>query len=271
MLRVEHAEGISMAFGRIYRNSTDRFLAILYREFIGFPTSLGDRVRAHYVMKFVSSAKNEKILDLGCGIGVYCLEMAFRGATVVGVDFSRERILRAYDATRNRSLADRVSFVRCDVCHLPFVSQYFDRVLCVDVMEHIENDLEACSELSRILKQLGVVVIHVPYSNPRMHYFIRGSDKEFEFKRACMRKSFDHVRDGYTLSSLSRLLEQNKLQIIFWKKTFGAFGIFAWWIGYKTRKISSAVFPILYAIARCDSCLSQGDSGLIVCARKIGD
>jgi SAM-dependent methyltransferase len=55
-----------------------------------------------------------------------------------------------------------------DLNHLPYRNGIFDFVSALDVLEHIEDDELAVSELSRILKKNGIVVITVPH---RMKYY----------------------------------------------------------------------------------------------------
>jgi len=55
-----------------------------------------------------------------------------------------------------------------DLNSLPYRDGTFDFISALDVLEHIENDESAVSEISRILKKKGIVVITVPH---RMKYY----------------------------------------------------------------------------------------------------
>jgi len=55
-----------------------------------------------------------------------------------------------------------------DLVRLPYREESFDFVSALDVLEHIENDKLAVSEISRILKKNGIVMITVPH---RMKYY----------------------------------------------------------------------------------------------------
>ena len=55
-----------------------------------------------------------------------------------------------------------------DLVTLPYRAESFDFVSALDVLEHIKNDELAISEISRILKKNGIVVITVPH---RMKYY----------------------------------------------------------------------------------------------------
>ena len=52
--------------------------------------------------------------------------------------------------------------VKVDISAIPIQSATFDALLCIHVMEHVEDDLSAISELYRVLKPGGWAVISVP-------------------------------------------------------------------------------------------------------------
>ncbi|WP_456460553.1 class I SAM-dependent methyltransferase [Lutibacter sp.] len=61
-------------------------------------------------------------------------------------------------ADLNSPIAD----IKADICDLPFKEDTFDIILCNHVLEHIENDKKAMSELLRVLKPGGMGIFQVP-------------------------------------------------------------------------------------------------------------
>ena len=53
-----------------------------------------------------------------------------------------------------------------DLEHLPFADRSFDRVLCVHVLEHVDDDAAALSELHRVLAPGGEAIVMVPLLGP---------------------------------------------------------------------------------------------------------
>ena len=94
------------------------------------------------------------ILDTGCCSGAMMKEMSRLGS-VFGIDIS-EKALRACDA---RGLTD---VCRANCLRMPFADGSLDLVTAFDVIEHIEDESSALSELRRITRTGGRVVLSVP-------------------------------------------------------------------------------------------------------------
>lgn len=95
-----------------------------------------------------------ELLNLGCGTGLLS-ERFGRFGSVAGVDFSSEA-LEFCAQNRLGSLA------RADAAALPFRDQCFDACLAFDMVEHVPDDRQAVSEIRRVLKPGGSVLLTVP-------------------------------------------------------------------------------------------------------------
>jgi len=96
-----------------------------------------------------------------------------------------------------------LAMIKADICKLPFASNYFDIILCNHVLEHIENDKKAISELYRVLKPGGVGVFQVPLDMNRISTFEDNSITDPKH-RAKIFGQYDHVRI-YGLDYFKRL------------------------------------------------------------------
>ena len=105
--------------------------------------------------------RHGRSLDAGCGSGTFSRILADT-RDVVGVDASEAMLAEAMD--RSATLARPPSFHSvATIEKLPFESQSFEGILCLSVLEYVDNPKRALLEMSRVVKQGGTVVISVPH------------------------------------------------------------------------------------------------------------
>ena len=108
------------------------------------------------------------ILDAGAGFGRHAFELARLGANVVALDYSAEEVITtrgtfgAMVEAGEIPEARYVAALQGDATRLPFADGSFDRVITSEVLEHIQADTEAISELVRVLKPGGTFAATVP-------------------------------------------------------------------------------------------------------------
>jgi len=56
--------------------------------------------------------------------------------------------------------------VKMDIHQIPFEKNTFDVVLCNHVLEHVQDDIKAMSEIHRVLKPGGFAILQIPFFNP---------------------------------------------------------------------------------------------------------
>lgn len=93
------------------------------------------------------------VLDVGCAGGFMAEAIAARGASVRGVDPARQAIIAAQRHASGTSL--RVSYDVGVGENLPYPDAVFDRVVCVDVLEHVGDVNGTIAEIARVLKPGG--------------------------------------------------------------------------------------------------------------------
>jgi ubiquinone/menaquinone biosynthesis C-methylase UbiE len=115
--------------------------------------------RRGLVREALQTAPGYRVIDIGCGPGFYCLELAAEvraGGAVVGIDSSAPMLALA---ARRCEAHENVSFREADLLSLPVEEASFDRALCVQVLEYIEDATAALTEMLRVLRPGGRVVI----------------------------------------------------------------------------------------------------------------
>ena len=114
---------------------------------------------AHYdrpaVLELVGDVAGKRVLDAGCGPGLYSEELLARGADLVSIDASAEMV-----ALAEERIGSRAHVMRADLNEpLPFASAEFDLIVCALVIHYV-NDRDACfREFFRVLKPGGRAIV----------------------------------------------------------------------------------------------------------------
>jgi SAM-dependent methyltransferase len=108
--------------------------------------------------------KNTNVLDLGCGHGTLCVDLAKRGAlNVIGLDLDDERIAFAKNFVPKNypELTEKISFVCQDIRTYPLddFDESFDFIISKDAFEHIMDLEDVVDHARRLLKPGGQLVI----------------------------------------------------------------------------------------------------------------
>jgi SAM-dependent methyltransferase len=110
--------------------------------------------------------KGSQVLDLACGTGYFIRRTSslFNNGEVdfVGLDISRRALRMATDKS------PQIPFVQGNAEELPFDDRSFDTVLVIAVMEHVISPYRVTSELARVLKDGGhlLLAIHRRFIDP---------------------------------------------------------------------------------------------------------
>jgi 2-polyprenyl-3-methyl-5-hydroxy-6-metoxy-1,4-benzoquinol methylase len=140
----------------------------------------------------------QRVLEIGCGMGLHSLELARRGAQVHAVDLTDV----AVEATRSRMKEFGMDAeVRCaDAESLPYDDQTFDLVWSWGVIHHSARTTRIVREIARVLKPHGEARVMVYNREGRIarlillrHYLLGG-----EFIRRTPDETLWHWTDGYS-------------------------------------------------------------------------
>ena len=112
---------------------------------------VGDNLRTYLGKKPGES----KVLDFGCGSGIFVNELAKQGYQAHGLDISEE-------AVKFGTLQGIQNLGVIDSHKIDFGDNTFDAVFTLDVLEHLEDEKWALDEIRRVLKPGGVAIIMVP-------------------------------------------------------------------------------------------------------------
>ena len=155
---------------------------------------------AHFAFPATTSlipdVEGERILDAGCGSGVYTEWLLERGAEVVGVDVSREMLDHAVE-----NVGDRAELHRADLAEpLDFADDSFDGVVSALALGYVRDWRPTFSEFARVLKPGGFVVFttthpadEIPLDDDENYYEVERKVKEWAVDVPYYRRPFSEM------------------------------------------------------------------------------
>lgn len=226
--------------------------------------------------KIIPQIKSEKvyIYDAGTGFAQYSyfIRKNFPQSKILAVDIKEDYLQDAKEFFQKSGIKD-VEFQVEDLTKISHQNE-FDLILCVDVMEHIKDDVAVLKNFYNGLKDNGYLIINTPsiYGGSDVH---NESDESF---------IGEHFRSGYSKEEMFEKLKKSGFNTFEGIYTYGFWGDKAWRIGIKypmkllgISKIFFLVLPIYYLVVfpffilmnylDTKSRIEKG-TGLIVIAKK---
>ena len=154
----------------------------------------------------IDQPPGSRALDIGCGICANSIRLARRGYVVSAADYSEAIIAQARENVSRHQLSDRITIGREDILNLSFPNDHFDLVLCWGVLMHIPEAERAISQLIRVAKPGGFIVLEeVNQSAPEARM---------------MRLVWSTLKKGITVTKTPRGYEQTSRfegETLFWR------------------------------------------------------
>ncbi len=239
---------------------------------------IGRKCRSQWLLRELSSISGEKTfrlkkcLDAGCDDGTITVLLArkYPKWQITGIDKNEEAVRVARYRKRLYQIKN-VHFVQADLLELEgssFCEGNFDLVTSLDVLEHIENDIFLLKKFNRLLRQEGILILHVP-----------AKDQSHFLRKPYFRSHPDHIRSGYTKKEIIDKVVKAGFNIYSLRRTFGAAATLGCDIeNYLTvyRKaalllslVKISLLPLLHFLVRLDLlCSSKTGNGIMIKALK---
>jgi SAM-dependent methyltransferase len=240
-----------------------------YISIFGMPV-VGLRIRARNILSLIPKDGNyRRILDAGSGTGVISFTLArkFPDGRVHGIDLNDHAVTTGNHIAEKIAAGD-ITFSTCSIDDFQ-AKNSFDLVVCVDILEHIENDLATIQALYNLVATNGLLVLHVPSLYRR--YPVWGKKINFDVPT--------HVRPGYEPDEIEGKVKQTGFSILERGLTYGFWETLANNVSYiitrakmQNKFLYSLVFPFLNLI----SLLGVGarpkklGAGIFIIAKKGG-
>ncbi len=196
-------------------------------------------------LRKISGNKKIDIYDAGTGFGQYAYYVSkkLQPNTLFAVDVKKDWIEDCQKFFKQINI-NNVKFEVEDLTTINHKNR-FDLIVCVDVMEHIEDDVKVFENYYAALKEGGFVLINTPS-------IFGGSDAHHEHD-----KSFvdEHARIGYSYEDFAKKMIPIGFKVHKSKYSYGFWGDKAWRLGIKfpmqlmnISKLFMIILPFYYFI-----------------------
>jgi SAM-dependent methyltransferase len=118
--------------------------------------------RLEMILRAAGERVQGRVLEDGCGVGMYVEKLSALGGTVIGLEYDRER------ATEARTRSPHIVNAAGEFIPFPTASPHsaqgdgFDLILSHEVIEHVQDDRAAIREMLRVLRPGGRIVLFCP-------------------------------------------------------------------------------------------------------------
>lgn len=125
------------------------------------PGHVDTDVEAEHISRYLFAREiaTGKVLDLGCGAGYGTRILSeAKSDQAIGLDLDHDSLAHGVTFYSN----EKTDFIQAEASMLPFKDEAFDCVVGFEVIEHVSDPTRALSELRRILKYSGRVILSTP-------------------------------------------------------------------------------------------------------------
>ncbi len=143
--------GVYNTFGQQYHDSRNNAGGRVHNEYIDMPAAFS---------LLPKQLRGLRVLDAGCGSGIYAQALAKKGAQVTGIDVSKKMLEIASNETPTKL---GVHYLNGSISKLPFRPTTFDGIVCMYVIENIQNINKVFQEFYRVLQHGGFCIISISH------------------------------------------------------------------------------------------------------------
>lgn len=150
-----------------------------------------------YTVQGIGDATGKRVLDIGCGSGRYCVEIAKAGGHVTGIELSTEMLKMAEERVEAAGVADRVTLIEAD-----FVTwadrqtgRPFDVAFAMGVLDYVEDAPAFIARMGKVARTAMAsfpkpTLVRMPLR--KMRYALRNCPVHF-YRASEVRRMFEQA------------------------------------------------------------------------------
>jgi len=181
---------------------------------------LGRRVKLAYFRRWldrIALSRTASILEVGSGDGAFAFFTAhkYAPAAVIGLELNPVEAEGCRRVARRENLRN-LNFVTSSIADVAWTDR-FDLIYCLDVLEHIDDDVGAMRAMCRALKVGGYLLVHVPnrsYMETDGRIIAVPDEDAWQINPG-------HIRQGYTPDELATKLTRAGYELLEIQQTQG--------------------------------------------------
>ncbi len=147
----------------IVKNKTAKFFskyAFKFNRHYEYPNLIDNLFRKDMFLRYKMALETcqpiegKRIVDIGCGTGIYDFELAKKGVGfILGIDFSKGMIDFAKQKSLQLGLEDKCHFIQADFFHPPLPNEeIFDYAIATGIMDYIASPSEFIKNILQVTK-----------------------------------------------------------------------------------------------------------------------
>ncbi len=175
------------------------------------------------------SHQDFRVLDLGCGSGIFTIYSAERNSSAIGMDGSEE-MLKICRQRKANAETYNVDFIQSNINDLQQnLTEKFDLIICSSVLEYLDDLEGSLRSISSSLNENGLLI----FSMPNRQSFYRKLESVI-FKLTGRPKYYEYVKNVCTLREMESKLKDHGFNLLesnyfgeapFLSKLFRTFGL----------------------------------------------
>jgi ubiquinone/menaquinone biosynthesis C-methylase UbiE len=250
--------------------------------------NLFKRLQARDIMTALDIRPGERVLDFGCGSGYFTIEMAKLAGKAYGIDVNSH--IRSIVIPP--ALQGRLEYIVGEGQRLPFPDGHFERVLASEVLQTIADPADFLTEIKRVLKPGGRLVVVNGAGHPAIRNAYRSSSRLLRFLKrvypermpssyeeycSILQASFRNAQRNFlTESEIRHLLQRSGFVVVDVSHSPGYLaGTFLSWSQFlhylrTGRTLSQRNFPVNYLLFSLVRLFERGkhEGGLLCIAER---
>lgn len=163
--------------------------------------------------------KGKRILDVGCGSGIFMLDFIKKGATVVGIDYS-QKMLDFAEHNLNKYQVPKKSYklLKLSATKMNFKEKSFDLILATGLTDYMtdEQDREFLKQASLLVKKNGKLIISFPSQKSPFSFLRSGLGLEIRKRFA----KLPPIQNNFSEGKIIRFLSEANLKLTKKDKVF---------------------------------------------------